>query len=291
MDIIGHQKILELLNKSIVRGTIAQAYLFSGPEHLGKFTVALDFAQRLSGSSLEINPDLIVIRPEIEEKKGIVRKLDIKVEKVRDLEHQLGLTATGGKYKVAVIDDADRLNITAQNALLKTLEEPNEKVILILVAKDERKLLPTILSRCQKIKFGPVSQAELEKRIEEGEKEKAAILFWSLGRPGLMLEFLRDREELIFRENSLKELQQIFERRAEEKLALAESLSKDTRLAAKKLNLWLVILRENFLGRKAGAVGQVQAFRLAGEISRSLESLRDTNASARLTLENLLLQF
>ncbi len=64
MHIIGHNKITNLLNRSIARGIVGQAYLFSGPEHLGKFTVALDFAQRLAGGNVKINPDLIIIRPE-----------------------------------------------------------------------------------------------------------------------------------------------------------------------------------------------------------------------------------
>ncbi|PIP27427.1 MAG: DNA polymerase III subunit delta', partial [Candidatus Moranbacteria bacterium CG23_combo_of_CG06-09_8_20_14_all_39_10] len=165
MEIIGHQKIINLLDRAIAKDAVSHAYLFSGPESVGKFTVALDFAERLIGNIDSISSDLISIKPEIEENKGVIKKLDIKIEAIRNLLHKLSLTSVGGRYKVVIIDDADRLNRTAQNALLKTLEEPNAKVVLILVCQDERKLLPTIISRCQKMRFGLVKEAEIEKIV------------------------------------------------------------------------------------------------------------------------------
>lgn len=291
MPIIGHQKILDLLDKSIVRGTIAHAYLFSGPEHLGKFTVALDFAGRLSGANTEMNPDLIIIRPEAVEKKGIIKKSNIKIEQIRDLEHKLSLTAASGKYKVAIIDDADRLNEAAQNALLKTLEEPNDKIVLILISKDNKKLLATLKSRCQRIKFGPVFAEELEKNIPIGEKNKKGIIFWSLGRPGLMLKMLEDNREIDFRENTAAELKILFGYSLAEKFSIAEALGKNTQEAARKLNLWTVILRENLLGRGVSGQSQKKSFEIIENIEKSLELIRETNLNTRLILENLFLHF
>ncbi len=294
MEIIGHQKILELLNKSIVRGTIAQAYLFSGLEHLGKFTVALDFAERLSGANTGVNPDLIIIKPEAMEKKGIIKKAPprrIKIEQIRELEHKLSLTAAGGKYKAAIIDDADRLNKAAQNALLKTLEEPNEKIVLILVSRDNKKLLATLKSRCQRIKFSPVSREELEKNIPAGEKDREAVIFWSLGRPGLMLDLIKNKSELEFRKNAAAELKILLNKSLAEKFALAEALGKDTREAAGKLNLWTVILRENLLGRDFSGRSQKKCFEIIEHIEKSLDLIKETNSSARLILENLFLHF
>jgi DNA polymerase III subunit delta' len=291
MDIIGHQKILDLLNKSIVRGTIAQAYLFSGPEHLGKFTVALDFAGRLSGGNTETNPDLIIIRPEVEEKKGIIKKSDIKIEQIRELAHKLSLMPASGKYKVAVIDDADCLNKSAQNALLKTLEEPNDKIVIILISKDNKKLLATLKSRCQRVKFGPVSREELKKNIPSGEKNREALLFWSLGRPGLLLNMLGDSHEIEFREKSAAELKMLFGKNLSEKLALAEKIAKDNREAARKLNLWMIVLRENLLGRGSLKESQQKCFVIIEKIEKSRGLIKETNSSMRLILENLFLYF
>jgi DNA polymerase III subunit delta' len=291
MPIIGHKKILDLLNKGIVRGTIAQTYLFSGPEHSGKFTVALDFAERLSGGNADMNPDLIIIQPEISEKKGLVKKADIKIEQIRDLSHKLSLMPAGGKYKVAIIDDADRLNKAAQNALLKTLEEPNDKIVLILISQNNKKLLATLKSRCQRVKFGPVSREELEENIPAWEKNREAIIFWSLGRPGLMLELVKNKNEIDFREEAAAELKMLMRNNLAEKFALAETLGKDTRKAARKLNLWTIILRENLLGKSNVGQNQQKCFSIIENIEKSLARIKETNANTRLILENLFLHF
>lgn len=291
MHIIGHDKITNLLNRSIARGIVGQAYLFSGPEHLGKFTVALDFAERLAGGNAEVNPDLIIIQPEISEKKGMVKKADIKIEQIRELGHKLSLMAASGKYKVAIIDDADRLNKAAQNALLKTLEEPNDKIVLILISKDNKKLLATLKSRCQRVKFGPVSKEELEENIPAGEKKREAVIFWSLGRPGLMLEMAEDKSALDYRENAAAELETLIGRSLAEKMALAEKLGKDAREAARELNLWTIILRENLLGRVVSGQSQKKCFEIIENIEKSLELIKNTNSSTRLILENLFLHF
>ena len=286
MKIIGHQKIISLLDKSIAKNAVAQAYLFSGPEHVGKFTVALNFAYKIIGSQEKINPDLVVLKPEIEEKRGILKKHEIKIEQVRDLQRKLNLTANS-KYKVAIIDEADLMNKTAQNALLKTLEETGEKVTIILVASNENRLLPTIKSRCQKIKFATVSDREVARNIPGDVKNKEEIIFWSLGRPGLMLEFVRNPEKILFRKEVENEMKKIFSQNVSEKFALAEEISKDTVFLTEKLNLWLVILRKNILENK----NSEQALKLIDYTEKSLMLLRDTNSNARLVLENLLLQF
>lgn len=291
MNIIGHEKIADLLNRSITRGAIAHAYLFSGQKHLGKFTMAFEFAEKLVGSKAEINPDLIIIKPETEEKKGITRKLDIKIEQIRELQHQLSLTSQGGRYKVVIIDDADRLNKMAQNALLKTLEEPNEKVVLILVSQDDKKLLATILSRCQRIKFGPVSEEDLKKHINVDRKDGKKLIFWSLGRPGLLLCLINDKNELDFREKTLVEFKELPMKNITEKFSLAESMSKNTGNAAKKLNLWLVILREALFEKNLGIADRKKYLALMENINKSLELIKETNSNARLVLENLFLRF
>jgi DNA polymerase III subunit delta' len=291
MDIIGHNKIINLLNKSIIRGTISQAYLFSGSEHLGKFTVALDFAERLAGGSAETNPDLIIIKPEVEEKKGIVKKSDIKIEQIRELARDLSLMSASGKYKVAIIDDADRLNKASQNALLKILEEPNDRIVLVLVSRNNKRLLATLKSRCQRVKFGSVSREDLEKNIPSDEKNKESLIFWSLGRPGLLLNMLRDKGEIDFRDQAAAELKMLCNNNLAEKMVLAEKIAKDSREAVRKMNLWTVILRENLLGRGGFKENQSKNFALIESIEKSLGLIKETNSNTRLILENLFLHF
>lgn len=285
MKFIGNQKTVKLLDRIFQSGKIANAYLFLGPEGVGKFMLAKDFAEKLTGNIEKANPNLLLIRPEEETIKGIVKKRDIKVETIRELQHKLSLTASGAGYRAVVIDEAERLNKIAQNALLKTLEEPNEKVVLILVSQNENKILPTMVSRCQKIKFGLVSDEEMREISDKSEE----IAFWSCGRPGIAKKILDDPAELEFRENTKKELEIITAGNISEKFALAESWSKDENKIYEKLNLWLILLRENLRGAKS-SVSPDKALIFIEAISESMQILKDTNTNTRLVLENLFLK-
>lgn len=291
MDFIGNRKTIKLLDRIAAEGKIAGAYLFIGPESVGKFTAALAFAKKMTADKGKINSDLIILGPETEEKKGVIKKLDIKIEAVRNLQHQLNLTSSGG-YKAVIIDNAEKLNKTAQNALLKTLEEPNEKVVLILVAQDEKKILPTIASRCQKVRFGLVPDAEIEKNILSGNKDAREIVFWSIGRPGTALELARDPEALARRQENLREFAGLFGKNVSERFSLAEILSKDAPELQKKFDIWLVVLRESMLGRTGEIrISPDKAVRLIEEIAESARIIKETNSNPRLVLENLFLKF
>lgn len=307
MNIIGHQKQLNILNKSIEKNKLAQAYLFLGPENVGKFTIALKLAEKLTGeSSQKINSNLIIIQPEInmekentesKKTKNTSKKREVKIEQIRELQRKFSFFSGEGKYKIAIIDEADRLNKQAQNALLKTLEEPNDFSIVILVTKNEKKLLPTIISRCQKMKFGPLADEEIKKWSEKEklfsgkEKEKDEIIFWSFGRPGLILKLSNDKEELEKRKKALSDLKNLTNQNLTEKFFLAEEMSKDRELSREELNFWTIILRQIFLKRIEIKIPAAKVPKLIEEINKSLEILKDTNANAKLILENLLLKF
>jgi DNA polymerase III subunit delta' len=289
--IVGHQKIINFLDRSIEKKATAQAYIFLGPEHLGKFSIALDFAQKLVRSDLEINPDLTIIRPDISEKKGIVKEMDIKIEKIRELKHNLSITSSR-KYKVAIIDSADRMNKSAQNSLLKTLEEPAENVVAILIASDLGKLLPTIRSRCIVKRFCLVSESEIRNMLPDGLKNKEEIIFWSLGRPGLAMALMENKEELAKRQEAEKELSGLASSNVSDKIAMAEKMSKDAGALREKLNWWLVCLRENIVGKKKFfAYPPNKLMLLAEKIEKSIGIIQETNSNARLVLENLFFEF
>lgn len=285
MDIIGHNKILNLLDKAIAKNSVAQAYLFSGPESVGKFTVALDFAEKITPSASKINPNLAVIAPEKDEKTG--KRGEVKTEAIRELQRRLVLSAEGAGRRVAIIDDADRMNKAAQNVLLKTLEEPNKGVVIILIAQDEKRMLPTILSRCQIKRFGLVAEEDLKKISSDEE-----IIFWAMGRPGWAKMMTDDSEELDWRRKSLQSLKSLLTTDVGGKFSLAEEMSKDGENAIRKLRLWLVVFRRQILGESFGIKADAEkSLYLVDKLEEGLKKMRETRANARLILENLFLEF
>lgn len=290
--IVGHQKIIDFLDRSIEKNAISHAYIFAGPEHLGKFSIALDFAQKLTGNSKKINPDVIVIRPEVKTIKGISKEGSIKIETIREYQRMLGMTSYFGMHRVGIIDCADKMNKPAQNAMLKILEEPMADVILILIARDLNKILPTIISRCVVKKFSLVSEEKIKKIIPAGAKDCEEMIFWSLGRPGLAKSFLENIRELEGGKEAKKELAGLFDSNISDKFALAEKMSKDNEASIEKLGWWTVLLRENMIGRKKmPGCSSKKALQLLDNIQKSIELLRETNSNARLVLENLFLGF
>lgn len=282
---IGNQKVKKFLDNCLAKGSLNHAYLFLGPEQVGKFTLAKSWAQKIVNNDKEINPDLIIVSPEIKDGK----KKDIGISQIRDLQSELSRTAANSQYKVAIIDDADRLNKAAQNALLKTLEEPPQKVILILIAQNKRQLLETIYSRCQVIKFNLVSGEEIERMIPQNFPDKNKIFSWSWGRPGIVQKMLDNPNELSEREKIEREFFSMLTGNIQDKFLLAESLSKEENLV-QKMNVWLVLLRDIFLGRDDRKISSKEALIFSQEIQKSLQLVLETNSNSRLVLENLFLK-
>jgi DNA polymerase-3 subunit delta' len=306
MKIIGHKKNIALLDKQISKNRLAHAYIFLGPENVGKFTVAVDLAEKLTGkNSQKINPDLIIIRPEeegnnepkIKTGKATTKKREIKIDQIREVQKQLSFFSENGKYKVAIIDEAERMNKQAQNALLKTLEEPNDFSVIILVTKNDKKLLPTIISRCQKIKFGPLTAEEIEEWSEEEnifkekEKEKKEIVFWSMGRPGVVLKLVNEIDELEKRKKIRQKIENLMKQNLAEKFSLAEEMSKNKEELRQELGLWIIFLRQVLLQTSNSESARKKLLKIIEETEKSLEIMRDTNANARLALESLMLEF
>jgi len=291
VNIVGHNKIIKSLEKAFKEGKISHAYLFCGPEHIGKFCIALNFAKKITENESEINPDISVVSPEFSEKNGIIKKKDIPIESIRDIQQKISMTSVGGKFRVAVIDEAQKLSLSAQNSLLKTLEEPPQNCILILVTSDKNKLLATVVSRCQVKKFGIVGAEEMEKMIPSGYKKREELLFWSLGRPGFLKKIIEDESELKQKEEESRQFEKIFFMNLAEKFSLSEEMSKNTSSLVDKLNLWLVMARKFLLeGSCTPKISQEKTLKVINKIEESLKALRETNANARLVLDNLFLE-
>lgn len=314
MKFIGNQKIVNLFKKSLNNGNINHAYIFSGPEHVGKFTLAKMFAiSVISGKGMSLDTgnedkdaflDLVLISPEVVEKKGVVRKKDIPIEVVRDAKNSLSLFPYRGKYKILIIDEAHKMNVAAQNALLKILEEPNETTMIILVTSEIDKILPTIKSRAQIINFSLVGDEKMKKFFPED------IADLSVGRPGLAEIISKDENEKNFRLESKKQLEKILSGSINEKLGLAEEISKDAVKVLEKMDIWSWELRKQAIlpsSARPSSVPQTspapiksghpllekeiekkkKVFDQIEKIQKSIETLKSTNANARLVLEAL----
>lgn len=176
-QIIGHEPQKEFLQNSVRKNRISHAYLFSGPEGVGKKLVAIGFAKLIncaeggtenldcecvSCAKIEkgLNPDVLVF--------GYPGEKTIKVGHVRqDIERLIHLAPYENPYKVFIIDDAQRMNFNAQNAFLKTLEEPPPNSVIILITTLADLLMPTIRSRCQSVVFQPLETKEVERFLEK----------------------------------------------------------------------------------------------------------------------------
>ena len=168
-ECLGHDEAKDRLTKLMTSERPPHALVFSGPKGIGKSTMAYHLARFLfgQGGSLPEDiiarrvasaayPDLLGIERAIDPAKG-KRKTSLDVAQIRKVAPFLRRTASEGGWRVVIIDDADTMNRNAQNALLKILEEPPEKTLLILVAHRAGALIPTIRSRCRVIPFQPLS--------------------------------------------------------------------------------------------------------------------------------------
>lgn len=171
-EVAGQEHIVRTLKNALATGKIAHAYLFAGPRGTGKTTMAKLFAKALNcehGLGCQCNEckNCIAIT---EGSHPDVLELDAAsnngVDEIRELIDKVKYGTILGKYKVYIIDEVHMLSTGAFNALLKTLEEPPEHVIFILATTEPHKILPTILSRCQRYDFNKVSEEDIKNRLK-----------------------------------------------------------------------------------------------------------------------------
>ena len=229
LPFLGHEKVWERFQKSFSNDRLASTYLFVGPAGIGKRTVAARLAQTLLCDELNEafracdqcasckliaagnHPDLLTVsRPD--GKNFIPLELligDREHRRRQGLCHDISLTPYYGKRKVAVIDDADHLNVEGANCLLKTLEEPPDKSLLILIGTSEHRQLPTILSRSQIIRFQALSREQLSILLEQQQLNDDVAFDDLLNAGGGSIQLalkLSDRELFEFRARLLGQL-------------------------------------------------------------------------------------
>ena len=203
--ILGQVSVKSKLKRAIETGNITNAYLLTGPEGVGKKMIAEDFAESLLGLRLENSPDYKCIGV----KKG---ENSIKIDQIRDMIGDTSIKPYGD-YKIFIIDDADKMTIQAQNALLKTLEEPSAYGIIILVTRNDQALLDTIRSRCLEIKFAPLTNRDIrailsEKGIDDDQAQVASI--FSRGSASRALDICESQDLKLMRQDLESYLEIIF---------------------------------------------------------------------------------
>jgi DNA polymerase-3 subunit delta' len=283
--IIGHEKQWQFLKKSAQSGKISHAYLFSGPEHLGKKKIALEFVKLINGAEINENhPDLILIAPQ---PGG-----EIQISQIKELIQKLSLKSYSAPFKCLILDKAHLMNQEAQNCFLKTLEEPKGKTLLILITESPEMLFPTIRSRCEIIKFFPVQKLEIENYLRSqgiSEDEVQEIAELSLGRPGLAIDFISDPQKLENYQRVIKKLIEIPNLPLAGRFQYARELAKGSDLR-EILEIWLSYFRNILLSKlKTNQKLLTSDINRLREIQETNFLISTTNVNSRLALEILML--
>jgi DNA polymerase III subunit delta' len=239
-DIIGHDWAVKMLKEHVAQGRLRHAYLFTGPTGVGRRTLALRLTQAVncqespspgepcrscrSCKTIEnlSHPDLVVVQAE--QKGGALR-----VNQIREIQHSLSLTPFEARYRVAIFLRFEEANQHAANALLKTLEEPPPQVIIMLTAESGEQLLPTIESRCEKIRLRPapveiVSQGLMNQWGISAETARL-LAHLSNGRPGQAIHWHQHPEILEQRRTVIMDLYNLLNGERLDRFAYAQSLT------------------------------------------------------------------
>lgn len=289
--IIGHKNVLNYLDKSVKNGKVSHSYLFIGPSSIGKFMVARKFAGKLIGKELSssfAHPDVFTVSQE--EK--------IKIEQIRELGRFLSLSSYSSKNKVAIVNNIEQFGKEAANALLKTLEEPPPNSVIILIASKPGKVLSTITSRCQIIRFYPVRESELANYMKRQHPDISDDLIKiSAGRPGVALGLINNKDFYLNKQNSLKNFKTLFSKNIAERFDLAKNIVEQEDIQT-VMEDWALYCREE-LAHKIGLsetsfLGLDLSVKHLNKIIKKIlevkKLIRDTNVNNLLAMENLMLE-
>lgn len=321
--IVGYNWLVQQLQHAVATGVLSQSLLITGPESIGKRTLALAIAEALlceapdplqrpcglcsacRRAAAGNHPDLRLVEPETEGR-------GVKIEQIRDMERFLSLTPNAGAHKITVIANVELMNPNAGNALLKTLEEPPAYAHLILLATDADTLLPTIVSRSQHLPLRPlddaiIAQALMERwGVEEAQGLRLARL--SGGRMGWAVRALTDPAHLQEMEAALGQLFALLQMDLPARFELAQTLAQNSGGLSQLLEYWrlgwrdvLMLQQANpqelmFLEQRAALEALASRLNVAGT-TRMLHLLTETqanllrNANTRLLLETLFLDW
>ncbi len=316
-DIYGHDRNIELFKRAIRTGKTAHAYLFEGPSGCGKKKSAVALIQALFCQSADDDAcgscpscrkieagnhaDIHLIEP-------LPEKRDINIAQLRELQRELALRPYEAPRKACIIEPADRMNVNSANSFLKTLEEPPGNAIIIMITENADMLLPTIRSRCQTVRFAPLSPEHLQLLLEKNgiEASQAAIMA-QLSEGSMQKALELDNESLSQRRSlfikyltsfSLQQIATVFD--ASEELSgnrdetvmtldMILSLARDLIHLASGSNDIINIAIRPTLENLSERLDLKRSLQLAEEILETRRSVQ-RNANIKLALDNLFIK-
>jgi len=263
-QVVGQDRAISLLQRSLEKEALAHAYFLVGPPHVGKMTLALDLAKAINCDAAEPpcgectacrriasgkHADVQIIGLTGDGDSAEARsQTEISIDQIRQMQHSACLPPFEGRYKVFIIEGAELLSNEAANCLLKTLEEPEEKVVFLLLTAREELLPATIVSRCQRLELPPLAVGEVEAALNSRwavEQERARLLARLChGRLGWALLAAPDDSWLKERSERMEQLLGVidtadYEGRLEYAVQLASQFNKNRGSAQEILDLWL----------------------------------------------------
>ena len=306
-DILGQEQAIRVLRRASDHGRVAQAYMFSGPPGVGKATTAVALAAALNcetkpgvgcGDCLPcgklergLHPDLVTLEPTGKQIKTI------KIDQVRALEEKLAYRPHEGSHRLVLIDGAEHLNTNAANALLKSVEEPRPGTVFVLATSAVHRVVPTLISRCQRLRFVPLGQeivaSILARRAADASPdERQAAASFCEGSARRALDLLEGQ-----RMGSLGEVVDALQDAASGRsvtavFEAAAGAGKDRTLIADALDLLRSRLRDRLLesaDEGGGADRREQLLARLRAVDRAQAAVRG-NVNPALTLENLVFE-
>lgn len=321
--VFGHEWAVEHLRKSIANQRIRHAYLIVGPESVGKETLARALAMTLNCTDSDESkrpcgqcsackriasgnhPDMIYL--ELDGTTGA-----LKIEEIRSVTSKIALKPYEARYRIAILRNFDHARPQAQDALLKTLEEPPPQALLILLAPSTESLLPTITSRSQVIHLRPLAtetiRTVLIERQNAADDQADLVARLSGGRMGWALQAVADPAMLEQRTAAIDLLEDVIPMTRAQRFEIAEDLSKDKLALYPLLELWqsywrdVVMLCEGIHDRPANidrkaSLEAVSRRTSAEEALKALQATRtllgnlSTNLNLRLAIEVMFLDY
>ncbi len=265
-DIVGFETIIEHLQRSIRENRVSHGYLISGEEHLGKRLVAESFAKALfcenhdpagcghcvSCRQVEDHnhPDVIYVQRE-------AGKTAVSVDVIRNqVVRPMALKPYQGPYKVFLIDEAERMNPSAQNTLLKTLEEPPVYGVIVLLSSNENALLPTVVSRCVRLKAVPTNPAKVQeflmRNYQVPDYNAKVLAAFSQGITGRAVRYLSSDQFSEKQEQVLSWMRQLPNTNAQARIQAVKQLAELKQDAWEHLDLMQLWFRDLLLAKSVG---------------------------------------
>ncbi|GAC1392695.1 MAG: DNA polymerase III subunit delta' [Ktedonobacteraceae bacterium] len=324
-DIIGHTHAIDILRRTLAAQQVRHAYLFTGPPHIGKALLAHRFAQTLlctGGPDPTIAPQepcntclscrkvLHGNHPDIHVISKPADKQFILIEQIRTLQSDAARRTLEGRRNIFIIENAHEMNIQAANCVLKTLEEPEPDVVLLLTVPDAGQLLPTILSRVQLIIMQLLTSMHIKNALTQDwdvEPEEADLIAaLAAGRMGWAVQAIEDEEMLTRRKAQLDLLTKLPSAGRVQRFDLVQRVSSDSEKVQLLLELWLLWWRDMVLAAnncldltvnvdmrpllrtQAAKVGTAESERMVRAILQTMEAI-EQNVNPRVALEVLML--